>query len=88
MLKKFAKFHKKNIKRKRISSRNRNRNKKRSSNDFLTFETYEIFKHLKKTFLKTFILQHFDSTKSIRVKIDVSNKIINDILDQSNDKNH
>ena len=86
MLKKSTKLHKRDVKRKRTLSRNRNR--KRLSNDFLTSEAYEIFKHLKETFLKAFILQHFDSTKSIRVKIDVSNKTIDEIFCQSNDKNH
>ena len=38
--------------------------------------------------MKTFILQHFDSTRFIRVKIDVSNKAIKRILCQSDDKNH
>ena len=88
MLKKSTKIHRKNVKRKRVLNRNRNRNKKRMSNDFLTFEAYEVFKHLKKTFLKTSILQHFDSNKFIRVKIDVLNKVIKEIFCQSNDKKH
>ena len=88
MLKKSTKLHRRNVKRKRVLSRSRNQNKKRMSNDFLSFETYEIFKHLRKTFLKTSILQHFDSNRFIRVEIDVSNKTIEKILCQSNDKNH
>ena len=90
MLKESAKFHKKKIKRKRNSSKNRNKNhnKKRLSNDFLTFEIYETFKRLRDAFLKTFILQHFDSTRFIRVKIDVSNKTINEIFCQSDDQSH
>ena len=90
MLKKSAELHKKKIKRKRSSSKNRskNHNKERLSNDFLIFEIYEAFKRLRNAFLKTFILQHFDSAKLIRVKIDVSNKAINEILCQSDDQNH
>ena len=86
MLKESTKFHKKENKKKRNQSKNRNRNK--LSNEFLIFEIFKAFKRLRKAFLETFILQHFDSTKFIRVKIDVSNKTINEILDQSNDKNH
>ena len=88
MLKKSANFHKKKIKRKRIVNRNRNRNKKRISNSFLIFEIFETFKLLRQTFLKTFIFRHFDSIRRIRVKIDVSNKIIKKILCQSNDEKH
>ena len=86
MLKKSAKFHKKKNKKKRNQSKNRNRNK--LSNEFLIFEVFKTFKRLRKTFLKTFILQHFDSIKFIRVKIDASNKTIDEIFDQSNDKSH
>ena len=82
------KLHKKKSKKKRNRSRNKSQNKKRLLNDFLTFEIYEIFKRLRKTFLKTFILQYFDSIKFIRVKIDVSNKTINEIFCQSDDKSH
>ena len=88
MLKKSTKLHKKESKRKRNRNKNRNRNKKRLSNEFLTFEIFEVFKRLRKTFMKTFILQHFDSTRLIRVKIDVSNKTIKKILCQSDDKDH
>ena len=88
MLKKSANFHKKKIKRKRIVNRNRNRNKKRISNSFLIFEIFETFKLLRQTFLKTFIFRHFDSIRRIRVKIDVSNKIIKEILCQSDDEKH
>ena len=86
MLKKSTKLHKRDVKRKRTL--NRSRNRERLSNDFLTSEAYEVFKHLKKTFLKALILQHFDSTRFIRVEIDVSNKAIDEILCQSNDKSH
>ena len=88
MLKELTKLHKKEIKRKRNRNKNRNRNRKRLSNDFLISEIYETFKRLRNAFFKAFILQHFDSTKFIRVKINVSNKAINEILCQSNDQNH
>ena len=90
MLKETTKFHKKKTKRKRNHNQNqsKSRNNSRSSNDFLNFEIYKVFKRLRKTFQKTFNLQHFDSIKRIRVKIDVSNKTINEILWQSNDKNY
>ena len=88
MLKELADFHKKKIKRKRIINKSQNRNKQRMSNDFLILEIYEAFKLLRQIFMKIFIFQHFDSLKSIRVKIDVSNKIIEEILCQSNDENH
>ena len=88
MLKKSAKLHKKENKRKRNRSRSRNRNKERLSNEFLTLEVFEVFKRLRKAFMKAFILQHFDSTRFIHVKIDVSNKTIKKILCQSNDKSH
>ena len=88
MLKESAELHKKEIKRKRNRSKNRNRNRERLSNDFLTFEIYEAFKRLRNAFFKASILQHFDSTKFIRVKIDVSNKAIDEILCQSNDQSH
>ena len=88
MLKKLANFYKKKIKRKRIVNRNRNRNKKRISNNFLIFEIFETFKLFKQTFLKTFIFRHFDSIRRIRVKIDISNKIIKEILCQSDDEKH
>ena len=86
MLKKSAKFHKKKAKKKRNRNKNQNRNK--LSNEFLIFDVFKTFKRLRKTFMKTFILQHFDSTKFICVKIDVSNKTINEIFCQSNDKNY
>ena len=86
MLKKSAELHKKKNKKKRNQSRSRNRNK--LSNEFLTFEVFKAFKRLRKAFLEAFILQHFDSTKFIRVEIDVSNKAISEILDQPNDKSH
>ena len=54
----------------------------------MIFEIFETFKFLKQTFLKTFIFRHFDSIRRIRVKIDVSNKIIKKILCQSNDEKH
>ena len=37
---------------------------------------------------KNINFQHFNSIKFIRMKIDVLNKIINDILCQSNNENH
>ena len=86
MLKESTELHKKNIKRKRFASRSRN--KERVSNDFLISEVYEFFKHLRKTFLTTSILRHFDSIRFIRVKIDVSNKAIDDIFCQSNNEDH
>ena len=86
MLKKSTEFHKKESKKKRNQNKNRSRN--RLSNEFLIFEIFKTFKRLRKTFLEASILQHFDSTKSIRVEIDVSDKAIDEILDQSNDKNH
>ena len=86
MLKGSAKLHKKENKRKRSQSRNRSRNK--LSNEFLTSEVFKAFKRLRKTFLETSILQHFDPAKSIRVEIDASDKAIGEILDQSDDKNH
>ena len=88
MLKKSTEFHKKESKKKRNRNRSRNRSRERLSNEFLTFEIFEIFKRLRKAFMKAFILQHFDSTKFIRVKIDVSNKTIERILCQSDDKDH
>ena len=56
MLKKSTNFHKKKIKRKRITSRNRSRSKQRMLNDFLIIEIYEAFKLLRQIFIKTFIL--------------------------------
>ena len=88
MLKRSIELHKRDVKRKRVLSRSRSRSKERMSNDFLTSEAYEFFKHLRETFLKASILQHFDSNKLIRVETDVSNKVIKEILCQSNDKNH
>ena len=92
MLKRAANLHKKETKRKRDHSQSRNksrsRNNSRSSNNFLIFETYKVFKRLRKVFQKASILQHFDSIKRIRVKIDVSNKTIDEIFCQSNDKSH
>ena len=88
MLKRSTELHKKENKKKRNRSKSRNRNRKRLSNEFLTFEIFEVFKRLRKAFMKTFILQHFDSTRLICVKIDVSNKTIEKILYQSDDKNH
>ena len=88
MLKESTKLHKKRIKRKRNWNRSENRNRKRLSNDFLTSEIYEVFKRLRNAFLKASILQHFDSIRFIRVKIDVSNKTINEIFCQSDDQNH
>ena len=88
MLKESTKLHKKESKRKRNRNRSRSRNRKRLSNEFLTFEIFEVFKRLRKAFMKAFILQHFDSTRFIRVKIDVSNKAIDEILCQSDDENH
>ena len=88
MLKRSANFHKKKIKRKRTVSRSRNRNRERVSNNFLIFEIFETFKLFRQTFLKAFIFRHFDSTRRIRVKIDVSNKVIEEILCQSNDEKH
>ena len=88
MLKKSTDFHKKRIKRKRITSRSRSRSRQRMSNDFLIIEIYETFKLLRQVFMKVSIFQHFDSLKSIRVKIDVSDKIIKEILCQSNDEDH
>ena len=90
MLKTTTKFHKKRTKQKRNHNQNRNksRNNSRSSNDFLNFEIYKVFKRLRKTFQKTFILQHFNSIKRIRMKIDVSNKTIYENFCQLNDKNH
>ena len=86
MLKKSAKLHKKKTKKKR--NRSKNHNKERLPNEFLTSEIFESFKRLRKTFMKIFVLQHFDPTRLIRVKTDVSNKAIKRILCQSNDKNH
>ena len=86
MLKKSTEFHKKKTKKKR--NRNKSHNKERLSNEFLIFEIFESFKRLRKTFMKISVLQHFDSTKLIRVKIDVSNKAIKKIFCQLNDKNH
>ena len=84
ILKETTKFYKKKTKRKRNHNQNRNKNRNRnisrSLNDFLIFEIYKIFKRLRKAFQKTFILQHFDSIKRIRVKIDVSNKTIDEIF--------
>ena len=92
MLKETTNLHKKETKRKRDHNQSRNksrsRNSSRSSNNFLTLEAYKVFKRLRKVFQETFILQHFDSIKRIRVKIDVSNKTIDEILCQSDDKNH
>ena len=86
MLKESAELHKKRAKRKR--NRNKSHNRKRLSNEFLTLEVFESFKRLRKAFMEIFVLQHFDSTKLIRVKIDASDKAIERILCQSDDKNH
>ena len=86
MLNESTKFHKKEQKRKR--ERNKSRNRNRKSNIFLTQETFETFQRLRKTFMKTSIFQHFDSIKFIRVKIDASNYVIENILCQSNDEKH
>ena len=88
MLKESTKLYKKEIKRKRNRNRSRSRSRERLSNDFLTSEIYEAFKRLRNAFFKAFILQHFDSTRFIRVKIDVSNKTIDEIFCQSDDQNH
>ena len=88
MLKESTKFHKKEIKRKCNWSKSKSRSKKRLLNDFLILEIYEIFKRLRNAFLKTFILQHFDSTKFIRMKIDVLNKTIDEIFCQSDDQDY
>ena len=86
MLSESTKLHKKKQKWKRDRNKSKSRNQK--SNIFLTQKIFETFLHLRQAFLKTSILQHFDSIKFIRVKIDVSNYVIEDILCQSNDEKH
>ena len=86
MLNESTKFYKKEQKRKRDRNKNRSRNWK--SNIFLMQKIFETFQRLRKTFMKTSIFQHFDSIKFIRVKINVSNYVIKNILCQSNDEKH
>ena len=86
MLNESTKYHKKEQKRKR--DRNKSKSRNRKSNIFLTQEIFETFLHLRQTFMKTSILQHFNSIKFIRVKIDASNYAIESILCQSNDEEH
>ena len=57
-------------------------------NDFFTSQTYRVFMKLRNVFLKTSIFIHFDSKKSIRVKIDAFNKVIEVILTQQNNENY
>ena len=80
----LKKFEYKKIKRKR--RRNTSKNKRLSSqfNNFFIFEAYETFIRLKNAFLKTSVFMHFDSSKFIRVKIDVFNKTLEVIFYQQN----
>ena len=58
------------------------------SNNFLIDKTVQTFKTLKKTFIIAFVFRYFDLTKSLRIKINVFDKIIKVILCQFNDKNY
>ena len=86
MLKSFAKFNK-DDKRKRQRSRNRSHDRD-LLNDFFKFETFHAFKKLRDVFTNVLILRHFDSTLSLRVEIDVFNKVIETILCQQNLDDH
>ena len=86
MLKKSAELHKKETKRKR--NRSRSHSRKRLPNEFLTPEAFESFKRLRKAFMETPVLQHFDPARPIRVKTDASDKAIGRILCQPDDKGH
>ena len=86
MLKSFVKFNKDDKwKRQRSRSRSHDRD---LLNDFFTFETFHAFKELRDVFMNVFILRHFDSTLSLRIEIDVFNKIIETILCQQNLDDH
>ena len=79
MLKNFEKTYKKNKnrKRKRIQSRNLQRFK-----NFLIFEIVKTFEILKICFIEMSLLHHFDFFCEFRMKIDVFNKIIKNVLIQ------
>ena len=79
ILKSFEKAYKKNKDRKR--KRSRNRNFQRFKN-FLTFEIVETFEILKVCFIEMSLLHHFYSFCRFRIKIDVFNKIIENVLIQ------
>ena len=79
ILKSSQKF--KSNKRKRQRNRNRNYNRDLLNNFFIT-KTLYIFKELKDIFTIISILRYFDSTLSLRVKIDIFDKAIETILYQ------
>ena len=69
----------KNNKRKRQRNRNRNYNRDLLNNFFIT-KTFYIFKEFKNIFTIISILHYFDLTLSLRVEIDIFDKIIEIIL--------
>ena len=50
------------------------------SNNFFINEIVQTFKVLKKTFIITFVFRYFNSTKSLKIKIDIFDKVIKTIL--------
>ena len=86
MLNNFAKLNKDD---KRKRQRNWSRNHDRDLfNNFFTFEIFHAFKKLRDVFMNVFILRHFDSTLSLRVEIDIFNKVIETILCQQDLDDH
>ena len=89
MLKKSTKLRKHKMSKRKREKKSKSRNHERDTfNDFLISKVYNVFQKLRDVFLKISILRHFDSTLSLRVKINVLNKIINVIFNQFNFENH
>ena len=80
----LKRFEYKKIERKRRKSTLKSKRLLNQLNDFFIFKIYETFIRLRNTFLKTFVFMYFDSSKSIRVKIDVFNKVLEVIFCQQN----
>ena len=89
MLKKSIEFRKHEMSKRKREKRNKSRNHERDTfNDFLILKVYNVFQKLRNVFLKVSILRHFDSILSLRVKINVFNKVINVIFNQFDLENH
>ena len=70
--------------RKRRKSTLKNKRLPSQFNNFFISKAYETFTRLKNIFLTTFVFMHFNSSKFIRVKIDVLNKALEVIFCQQN----
>jgi pyruvate carboxylase len=71
MLKKFTKQRKHEIDKRKRNERNKSKNRESNVlNDFLSSKVYQSFKKLRNAFLKTSVLKHYDSFKSLKIEID------------------